>query len=285
MDLGGNNAWRTFWEEQRRVGESVWDETSLEERYGGEVGEEWKERLACKVEGREYMGLPARPKKSSTMTPTRTESPLRTASPGMSAGLRRKEQNEAFFARKGGENVNRPADLPPSQGGKYAGFGSEPPALSSAPDRGAGDGGSMPGVVEFQKDPVAALTKGLGWFTTTVGRGAKTVNDGWIQPTAQKVCLYSFSFPGSADLLSYLKAIACLLPQTLAKSPSFPKTTDRPDRPLLSSPSHRIFPRAKHPVWHQRRCRTTLQAHRRSNPYTHSWGQHGKKRGKWKGGA
>lgn len=40
---------------------------------------------------------------------------------------------------------------------------------------------------EFQKDPVAALTKGFGWFTTTVGKGAKTVNDGWIQPNVQKV--------------------------------------------------------------------------------------------------
>ena len=46
----------------------------------------------------------------------------------------------------------------------------------------------MPGVDDFQKDPVAALTKGFGWFTSTVGKQAKTVNDGWVKPTAQKVC-------------------------------------------------------------------------------------------------
>lgn len=33
-------------------------------------------------------------------------------------------QRDDFFARKQAENANRPADLPPSQGGKYAGFGS-----------------------------------------------------------------------------------------------------------------------------------------------------------------
>ena len=34
-----------------------------------------------------------------------------------------KAQNEAFFARKGNENASRPENLPPSQGGKYGGFG------------------------------------------------------------------------------------------------------------------------------------------------------------------
>jgi ADP-ribosylation factor GTPase-activating protein 1 len=45
----------------------------------------------------------------------------------------------------------------------------------------------MPGFDDLQKDPVAALTKGFGWFTTTVGKTAKTVNEGYIQPTAAKV--------------------------------------------------------------------------------------------------
>lgn len=39
----------------------------------------------------------------------------------------------------------------------------------------------------MQRDPVAALTKGFGWFTNTVGKTAKTVNEGYIQPTALKV--------------------------------------------------------------------------------------------------
>ena len=33
-------------------------------------------------------------------------------------------QRDDFFARKQAENSHRPSNLPPSQGGKYAGFGS-----------------------------------------------------------------------------------------------------------------------------------------------------------------
>ncbi|CAG0891760.1 unnamed protein product [Cyprideis torosa] len=39
-----------------------------------------------------------------------------------------KSQTEDYFARKQQENASRPADLPPSQGGKYSGFGYTPEA-------------------------------------------------------------------------------------------------------------------------------------------------------------
>lgn len=34
-----------------------------------------------------------------------------------------KARNEQYFERMGAENASRPDHLPPSQGGKYAGFG------------------------------------------------------------------------------------------------------------------------------------------------------------------
>ncbi|KAK4690488.1 hypothetical protein P7C71_g6314, partial [Lecanoromycetidae sp. Uapishka_2] len=112
-------------------------------------------------------------------------STARTASPHFAGGgmgpRSQKEQNEDFFSRKGNENANRPEGLAPSQGGKYAGFGSAPPPSAQK------SGGAAPGLDDFQQDPVAALTKGFGWFTKTVGQGAKTLNDGYIQPTAQKI--------------------------------------------------------------------------------------------------
>lgn len=209
MDLGGNNAWRAFWEEkQGGRAKPKWEDISLEERYSGEVGEEWKERLACRVEGREFTGVPQPPKRAQATSKT---SPARTASPGVGAGVdvasKRKEQNEAFFARMGNENANRSAALPPSQGGKYGGFGSEPAPSGMGRGESAGEGGVLPGVDDFQKDPVAALTKGLGWFTTTVGRGAKTVNDGWIQPTAQKIA--------QSDLQTQARLTAASLAQNI----------------------------------------------------------------------
>ena len=205
MEEGGNEAWRVFWE--GKTGER-WDEGGmpgvrgvevLRERYGGEVGEEWKERLSAKVEGKDFVRVVKRGDRGglsgSRVEATRTGTPrastpvgerARAGSPAMSmGGLEKKAQNEAFFAKKGGENATRPRDLPPSQGGKYAGFGSD--VTPSARNGEREVQGGIPGVDEFQRDPVAALTKGLGWFTTTVGKGAKTVNEGWIQPTAQKV--------------------------------------------------------------------------------------------------
>lgn len=191
MEVGGNDAWRAFWEANERA--KPWDEVGLQEKYGGAVGEEWKERLGCKVDGKEFVGMPQRPEPSKKNVDSVENSDVlgrRAGSPAAAPGRMesRKDQNEAYFARMGRANASRPADLPPSQGGKYGGFGSGPSVSSDIEGTGRETNGEgMPGVDEFQKDPVAALTKGFGWFTTTVGKGAKTVNEGWIQPAAHKV--------------------------------------------------------------------------------------------------
>ena len=201
MELGGNAAWREFWDTPPEGGAGegeggkVWKGVA-KERYEGSVGEEWKERLSCRVEGREFAPLPKKERKpapaaagSGANTPVGaggTGSPAaaaaRTASPALS-GMR-KERNEAYFAKMGAQNASRSEDVPPSQGGKYSGFGSG--FVPEGPGKGSGEQG-IPGVDEFQKDPVAALSRGFGWFTTTVGKSAKNVNEGWIQPNVQKV--------------------------------------------------------------------------------------------------
>ena len=207
MQAGGNKPWREFWEahEHTQLEGRAWDECTIRERYEGDVGEEWKARLSAKVEGREYVpgeeksAKPAAPKQvealSRSSTPAsmtgRTASPARgapmvkTASNSSSTGpslgtmsMGRKAQNEFFFARKGMENATRPDDLPPSQGGKFTGFGSDP-----LPTTAARNEAGIPGANEFQQDPLAALTKGFGWFG---GMVQKNVNEGW-----QKVCMLS----------------------------------------------------------------------------------------------
>lgn len=198
MEEGGNTRWKAFWESHADGGagkQGAWEKVGVDERYTGDVGEEWKERLSAKIEGREYVPAPKKEKKAmparerSTTPMGGKASPARSGSPAVGG---RKEKNEAYFAKLGNENANRSAELPPSQGGKYAGFGSAPPE----PTASAGGGSTaIPGVDEFQKDPVAALTKGFGWFTATVGKGVKTVNEGYIQPTAQKVRFCRYTLP------------------------------------------------------------------------------------------
>lgn len=199
---GGNDGWKRFFDNHEVTlaeGRSFEDST-VRERYDGVVGEEWKERLSAVVEGREFVpGLRKERKESKGEGAAAAAAAAGVGEAaqgsGVGGGAGRKEMNEAYFARLGNDNASRPADLPPSEGGKYSGFGGgmPPPTASSSGSQGGG-GGALPGVDDFQKDPMAALTKGFGWFTTTVGKGAKTVNDSYLQPTAKQVrSRFSFS--------------------------------------------------------------------------------------------
>jgi ADP-ribosylation factor GTPase-activating protein 1 len=204
MRLGGNKTWKEFFEKHPdNVNAGItWDDTTVAERYGGSVGEEWKERLSAKVEGREY--VPGEIKKSApapvvraTPTQSRSATPSGgpTASPSLasaasvpSGGIGGKAKvDDKYFSKLGAENANRPEDLHPSQGGKYAGFGSEMPA----PPVQQG----LPGFDDLQKDPVKALTRGWGWLGGVVGKGVQDVNESYIKPTAQKVRFVSCFLP------------------------------------------------------------------------------------------
>lgn len=161
-----------------------WDDATIAERYSGEAGEEYKERLSAKIEDRPYVpGTKAAPITTAASVPppysatSRSHTPLGGTSSPPRAG--KVKVDDKFFAGLGAANASRSTDLPPSQGGKYAGFGSTPIVRR--------DEGKLPGLDDLQRDPVAALTKGFGWFASTVGKTAKTVNEGYIQPTALKV--------------------------------------------------------------------------------------------------
>jgi ADP-ribosylation factor GTPase-activating protein 1 len=208
MRLGGNKVWKDFFEatDENKMAGITWDDATIAERYSGDVGEEYKERLTAKVEGREYVKLAAAKKKpvgaatsqaasaggGRSGTPTEI---TRTTSPGGQslADARKAKVDDKYFSKLGAENASRPDDLPPSQGGKYAGFGSALPEP-------AREQSSLPGFEDLQKDPVAALTKGFGWFTTTVGKTAKTVNNSYIQPTAQRVRLSTYLVTHCANI-------------------------------------------------------------------------------------
>lgn len=191
MQYGGNKAWQEFFTKNNPEG-TTFDEATIKERYESEVGEEWKERLSARVEERDFdkarflREREAIKAKALEKSGSRSQTPIglqkttsntqnsRSASPAVSTG--QKSQNEAYFARMGAENANRSEDLAPSQGGKYGGFGSEPPPKAQQSES------AMPNAQDFQNDPMAALTKGFGWFGGVVGKQAKAVNDGYLQP-------------------------------------------------------------------------------------------------------
>ncbi|KAI9178768.1 Zn finger-containing GTPase- Activating Protein for ARF [Blastocladiella emersonii ATCC 22665] len=106
-----------------------------------------------------------------------------------------REQNEDYFGRMGMANAARPEHLPPSQGGRYVGFGSSgssapAPASTTGPGSSFGaafaafGGGATAAATQFDptqiiNDPVSALTKGWSLFSTVataaVGTAVGTV--------------------------------------------------------------------------------------------------------------
>ncbi|KAF2270106.1 ADP-ribosylation factor GTPase-activating protein 1 [Lojkania enalia] len=231
MAAGGNKPFQEFFNEHpSNIKESrTFDGSSIQERYDSEAGDEWKERLSCKVEGREFdkSSLPKRvPKKDSSAganaplsgrasaAGSRSQTPLsrtrsnepgfqRPGSPALGTStMSKKAQNEAYFARMGAENANRRDDLAPNQGGKYGGFGSEPDSWKKNDEPGA-----PPALDDFQKDPVAALTKGFGWLGASVSKAGKSGYEGWVRPGMQKLA--------EADLASQARNTAALMGQNI----------------------------------------------------------------------
>ncbi|KAI4702984.1 hypothetical protein J4E81_001857 [Alternaria sp. BMP 2799] len=234
MAAGGNKPFQDFFNTHPSNTKDgrTFDASSISERYDSEAGDEWKERLSCKVEDREFdkANLPKRLPKKDNASPagmgaplsgrasaagSRSQTPLgktrsndagfqRSGSPalGTNAMSSQKVKNEAYFAKMGQENANRPDGVAPNQGGKYGGFGSEPDAWKKDDEPGA-----PPALDDFQKDPVAALTKGFGWLGASVSKVGKTGYEGWVKPGMAKLA--------EADLATQARTTAGTLGQTL----------------------------------------------------------------------
>ncbi|KAG0056909.1 Zn finger-containing GTPase- Activating Protein for ARF [Gryganskiella cystojenkinii] len=91
-----------------------------------------------------------------------------------------KVRNEQYFNRLGSTNAQRSENLPPSQGGKYAGFGNSPTPTNNQYDNSLD-------VNDILNDPAAALSKGWSLLSTTLVAGANMINENVIKPTAATV--------------------------------------------------------------------------------------------------
>ena len=88
----------------------------------------------------------------------------------------------------GSINASRPNNLPPSQGGRYQGFGStpDPPASSQHPSFGL-TSTAAPSLADFQSNPTAALSKGWSLFSAAIAGASRAVSENVIQPGMEKV--------------------------------------------------------------------------------------------------
>lgn len=171
-------------------------------KYDNPVAEDYKEKLTCLCEDRVFeerehldfdaSKLSATSQTAASATPgvaqSREGTPLenrRSATPANSSNGAnfQKEKNEAYFAELGKKNQSRPDHLPPSQGGKYQGFGSTP--AKPPQERSAGSSNTL-SLENFQADPLGTLSRGWGLFSSAVTKSFEDVNETVIKPHVQQ---------------------------------------------------------------------------------------------------
>lgn len=148
MKVGGNRKAREFFDSQ-----DDWDETlPLNRRYNSRAAALYRDKISALAQGKEWSVASANIQNYNSSYKYQNDN-YTTASENLSSyqmgdqqsfstsgsyqnfnSQEFKDEKEAFFARKQVENSSRPNDLPPSQGGKYSGFGytMDPPPRSTS---------------------------------------------------------------------------------------------------------------------------------------------------------
>ncbi|KAI0720332.1 ArfGap-domain-containing protein [Cerioporus squamosus] len=141
-----------------------------------------------RASARSSTGRSLRSDSASPASFSNQNSPVPSPNPSMTGSYDQKAANESFFASLGQSNASRPADLPPSQGGRYQGFGNTPtpPPGAQHPSFGLSSA-NAPTLTDLQENPVAALSKGWSLFSAAVAGASRAVAENVIQPGLEKV--------------------------------------------------------------------------------------------------
>lgn len=181
MEKGGNEKIKTYF-----TANGVDLTLPAKAKYDNYVAEDYKELLTCEIEGREFVAKDHSGKTLPTLDnlSTSNNSSASIAQEQISSSRNtpvlqgeQKQKNEAYFAQLGSKNDLRPDHLPPSQGGKYGGFGNTPAPKPAA-------GGSLAGFTldNLQADPLGTFSKGWGLFSSTVAKSVNEVTETVIKP-------------------------------------------------------------------------------------------------------
>ncbi|KAI6047534.1 hypothetical protein EDC04DRAFT_631800 [Pisolithus marmoratus] len=208
MQLGGNDPFKQFLRSYTPADEGGYkDGMSSYDLYHCWAATQYRQKLDCEVAGRPWSPsnppaghatVPTRPtsaqglrRSSATSrnpagdTPSNNSFGISTQSSSDFSCADQKAANEAYFTALGQANASRPVDLPPSQGGRYQGFGNTPspsrhPYLDSTSS-------VAPSLADFQENPAAALSKGWSIFSTAVAGASRALSETVIQPGMERV--------------------------------------------------------------------------------------------------
>lgn len=180
MKVGGNRKAKEFFDSQ-----SDWDDSMpIMDRYNTKAAALYRDKINTLAKGenwsvetssaRNYQ--PSRIAKSSSYT-LPSESKVKAADNWEDFGTQKLEldsyqsyQKEDFFNRKQLENANRPDDMPPSQGGRYAGFGN---SYYTGPPRSSSQ--------EFFDTALSSLASGWSSLTINATKMASKATEGAVK--------------------------------------------------------------------------------------------------------
>lgn len=185
MKLGGNAPFMKFMREYSAEQGGYTEGMSTYDKYHCWAATQYREKLTAALEDKPWspspppatFGTPSRPSSAQGLrksrASTRPGSSLRqnSNSPSPSLSEDPKGAKENYFATLGASNASRPEYLPPSQGGRYAGFGNTP---DSEPAGASG---------ELQTEAIRTLSKGWSIFTGAIAAVSETV----VKPGLEKV--------------------------------------------------------------------------------------------------
>lgn len=171
MEKGGNDKCKEYF-----VANGVDLSLPAKQKFDNYVAEDYKEYLACEVEGRQFVAKDR--SQDSLPSATSASAAAPTGSYRSQTNTPDRARSEDYFARLGSANELRPDHLPPSQGGKYGGFGNTPEPRSS---QGQGSFGGF-SLNLFQLDPVGTFSKGWGLFSSSVAKSVNDVHESVIKP-------------------------------------------------------------------------------------------------------
>ncbi|ESK95165.1 arf gtpase activator [Moniliophthora roreri MCA 2997] len=217
MQIGGNGPFRDFMRSYSPAEQGGYtDSLSSYDTYHCWAATQYREKLDAELAGKPWSpsapppghggtsgsNTPERPSSAQGLRKSRTTargSALRSDSASPSPGsfnnspsgtpnLDQKTANENYFASLGQLNASRPENLPPSQGGRYQGFGSTPSPQPGSDHASYGlSSRAAPSLADFQESPMAALSKGWSLFSTAVAGASKAVNDNVVRPGMERV--------------------------------------------------------------------------------------------------
>ena len=154
---------------------------------------------------------------------------------------------DEFFSRKLAENAARPDHLPPSQGGKYVGFGSTPaPSAAGGSSRGGGDSELVDAAWDTVSAGISKLTVVASAAASAVKPGLQEVTQryqrGELASTAAQLAATGadLGLRGLSSLKGLLKNAVTQLDAYANDNPNATGCAPRTRRARRTAPKHRV---------------------------------------------